>query len=423
MEMLRSSRLMVASSALLLACLIGPSHAFSQQRAKPASDIALPPISWTCPMHPDVVDPKVGTCPICKMNLVSIRLDSIWTCPVHSVIAEAKAGKCPIDGRELIPMTVALTWTCAGRPDIDQIQPGTCADGTPMIAKHTARPHGNHNPQHGGLFFMAADNWHHLEGTYPRQGVMQIYLYDDYTKSLPQDQVQRVKGRIVTNETFDTATRTTKEIAAFPLVSARNGQYLEAKVDVKSLPAQMSAKVKFKDEGPEYRFDFAFPALSKEPPASLPVPPTTRPTAGRRGSPPAPAAASAPIVPTIVVVAPSVDASQVRGVTIPDTVDEMLVELRSRNDQIAGLIQRGAFAEVWVPALQAKDLALALDAHSGQWPLERRKTAEPAIKRLVRTAWLLDALGDLGNRQQLTEAYAQFASAVAAVDAQPSANR
>ena len=108
---------------------------------------------------------------------------------------------------------------------------------------------------------------------------------------------------------------------------------------------------------------------------------------------------------------------------IPDTVEEMLTELKARNDQIGGLIQRGAFAEVWVPALQAKDLALALDAHSGQWPPERRKTAEPAIKRLVRTAWLLDALGDLGNRQQLTEAYARFAAAVAEVDAQPSGNR
>jgi len=31
----------------------------------------------------------------------------------------------------------------------------------------------------------------------------------------------------------------------------------------------------------------------------------------------------------------------------------------------------------------------------------------------VRTAWLLDAFGDIGNRQQIEDAYRQFASAVA----------
>ncbi len=48
----------------------------------------------------------------------------------------------------------------------------------------------------------------------------------------------------------------------------------------------------------------------------------------------------------------------------------------------------------------------------GELEASQRATAEPAIARLVRTAWLLDAFGDLGNRQQITEAYAGFTSAV-----------
>ena len=69
-----------------------------------------------------------------------------------------------------------------------------CPDGTPMIAKRTLRPHGNHNPQHGGQFFMAPDNFHHLEGAYPRAGVFRLYLYDDYARPLPPDAGQTRQG-------------------------------------------------------------------------------------------------------------------------------------------------------------------------------------------------------------------------------------
>ena len=376
--------------------------ASAQQRpAKSPSDIDLPPVSWTCPMHPDVVDSKTGNCPICKMNLVSVRLDSIWTCPVHSVIAERKAGKCPIDGRDLIQVTVAVTWTCPGHPEIDQAQPGVCPEGTPMAIKRSTRAHGNHNPQHGGQFFMAPDHWHHLEGALPRAGMFRLYLYDDYTRPMPIDQLKAATGRIVTKERFDNASRTSKEEAAFPLKLARKGSYLEGVLDVKSLPAQIAAKIKFKEDGPEYRFDFTFDAFSKEPRA-----PSS--SASTRAKTPADIAA----VPAAATTSTPNQAFAAIEVSIPDTVEEMFAELAGRNERIRELIGRGAFGEVWVPAFQAKELALAIEAHTGQFPEARRPVAESAVKRLVRTAWLLDAYGDLGNRQQLTDAHERFQSAV-----------
>ena len=66
-----------------------------------------------------------------------------------------------------------------------------------------------------------------------------------------------------------------------------------------------------------------------------------------------------------------------------------------------------------MPAFQARDLALALEQRVNGLPPERRDKAIPAIERLVRMAWLLDATGDVGNRQQLLDAYAVFSSAVA----------
>jgi hypothetical protein len=398
-----------------------PAAAEQAARARTAPQPNVPPVSMTCPMHPDVVESNPGDCPICKMRLVPVRLESVWTCPVHAVIAEDHAGFCPIDHRDLIQVTVAVTFACTAHPEISQIERGTCPDGTPMITVRTLRPHGNHNPQHGGQFFMAPDNTHHLEGTYPRARLFRLYLYDDYARPLPADQIRGVKARVVTKETFDTTTRTTKEIAAFPLVRSAGSGYLEARVDSSSLPAQMTAKVQFKSDAPEYRFDFTFPALSRKP-----APPAAAPGTSGKSSPVgrirAPTASAAPVAapaaaasnataPPASEPAGGIDPSQVSG-PIPETVSEMLAQLKTRNEQVAELVQRGAFGALWVPAFQARDLAIALEAHLGELSAAGRDAAEPAIQLLVRTAWLLDAFGDIGNRQQIVEADAIFASAV-----------
>ena len=188
----------------------------------------LPPVSMTCPMHPDVVEPKPGSCPQCKMALVPVRLETAWMCPVHTTAMSDRDGTCPICRRQRIQARVAVTYTCDGQPGIDRLDPGRCPDGSPTIARRTLRPHGNHNPQHGGQFFMAPDNWHHLEGIYPRERVFRLYLYDDYARSLSPAAMKRVQARVVTRETFDPATRRTTEIAAFPLRVSANGAYLEA---------------------------------------------------------------------------------------------------------------------------------------------------------------------------------------------------
>jgi hypothetical protein len=68
-----------------------------------------------------------------------------------------------------------------------------------------------------------------------------------------------------------------------------------------------------------------------------------------------------------------------------------------------------------VPAFRAKDLAIALEPHLAHLAGPKRDAGEPALERVVRGAWLLDAAGDVGNRQQVEAAYSTFTAGVADV--------
>jgi len=366
--------------------------------ARPVQGESLPPISFTCPMHPEILEDKKGSCPICRMDLVGIRLDSVWTCATRPLaVVETKPGRCPIDGSALVQVTAAVSWTCPGT-STESVSPGSCADGSPMVKRFASRAHGNHNPQHGGLFFMAADNWHHLEGAYLPSGVFRLYFYDDFTKPLALAELRGVTASVVVKDS-----RTAKETTV-PLV--RSGRYLQASIGKLPLPAEMYTHVVFKPGAPHNRFDFAFETYSKEPHAA-PAPTMTRATpAPIPGTPPA-----APTgVPSGAELSSGIDPALVQ-LPIPDTVPEMLAQLRTRTDQIRVFIDRGSFASIYVPAFQAKDLALALDAHKNELAADRRKAVEPAIAKLVRSAYLLDAFGDLGNKQQISEVYTKFVEA------------
>ena len=300
------------------------------------------------------------------------QTESVWSCPVHAIVDEQNPGKCPICRRDLVLVTATITWTCADHPEIDRPVRGKCADGSPMEKRYTQSTHANHNPRHGGLFFMAPDLWHHLEGAYVDE-VMRVYLYDDYTKPLAPELGRAVTGRIVTKETFDPATRTTREITVFPLRMSADGEYLEAHVGRLKFPADLTAKLRFIKGGDEYRFDFTFAEYSVD------------------QNPAVAGAASLFEVPD--------DAAQVRRL------------LAERVTHIGELVKKGSFGEVWVPAFQAKDLALALDVQTSQLPAERRLPARSALERLVRAAWALDAAGDTGNRGDVEDAYAGLANA------------
>jgi hypothetical protein len=376
----------VTTALILLLAIAVRAREQSPPRSVPAVRSAaassLPPVLQTCPMHPDVVEEQPGTCPVCQMKLVPVRLQSVWSCPLHPAIARDAKGRCPVCGRPLVQMTMALTWTCKGRADLDVIQPGRCPDGSPMIAKRTLRPHGNHNPQHGGQFFMAPDNQHHLEGTLPAARLFRVYVYDEYARPLPPARIKQVAGRVEVNG------------RAIPLTASIAGSYLEGRVDAARFPEQMTAKLRLAKDAPEYRFDFSFTGVTREP---------ARAASARQAAPPAARPAATAVDPALI------------QLPIPASLTGILAQLRTRTTQVKTLIDQGNLAAVFVPAFQARDLALALEDRLQELPPVNRDIAAPAIARLVRTAWLLDSYGDLGNREQLAQAYPEFSAAAAEI--------
>jgi hypothetical protein len=366
----RCFRVALAVVALLTSLWTPPLHLHAQEAD-------LPPLVYVCPMHSDQVSHEDGECPICKMGLEPMRLDQVFTCPVHAVVAEKEAGKCPICGRTLGQVTVKVAWRC-GDVDKDLMEPQRCKDGSAAIRVQRAAAHGNHNPQHGGQFFMAQDYWHHIEGVYPSPGVFRLFIFDDYTKPLAAEKVQAVHARLV-QETTNPQTFAVTEVASVPLVAAEGGAYLEAKIDTVPLPANLVLQAVFTDGGKEQRFDFTFDAYSAD---------------------------SAP---------PALDVATRLMMDVPDDPPSLLKMLVERRDALKEIVGRGGLSEVWVPALQGKDLALALELHAREFPDRRRAAVAAATHEVVQAAFRLDSSGDRGEREAVQRAAEQFDRGVSAL--------
>jgi hypothetical protein len=291
------------------------------------------------------------------------------------------------------------------------------------------RAHGDHNPRHGGLFYMAQDQWHHLEGTYPRAGLFRAFFYDNYTQPID---AKAFSGSVVL-QAIDPATSTHKDVATFPLRLARDGRTLEATLKNDPRPSKeaattMVAKIKMSKDGPEQPFTFAFVGYSKEPvsapaPAAPPSKPattaatTTTAAATEAASPPAPQI-TVPSLPPVENCEPNMARTDalLLSDSLPKNSKALLTLLDMCSHEVQKLVQGSQFGYIYQPTMLGKDIALALENYINEVPAARRAQASDAIRRTVLAAWELDMFGDMGNQEKITQAFNHFAAAIAAVE-------
>ncbi len=227
----------------------------------PAGD-ELPPVSYVCPTPAEAsyLNDRPGRCPGSGEALVAVRLVTAFSCLKNQVFLRDAPGVCPMDRSELVPVTVAMHFTCKNDPGVREMNPGRCADGSARVKAFERRPHGDHNPRHGGDFvFMAVDQWHHVEGTFVAPGIIRLYLYDDMARPIS---ASTLTGRVAL------ADANGREVGpSTPLTLARMPDHsaLEARVAGTTFPFNIKVFVKFKPTDKEQVFDFTFKEYSREP--------------------------------------------------------------------------------------------------------------------------------------------------------------
>jgi hypothetical protein len=125
--------------------------------------------------------------------------------------------------------------------------------------KSGMKPHMDHNPKHGGTFFMAMDEMHHLEGVLEPPGIFRVYVYDEYTKALSTEKMKQVSGTVQLGEAEDAPKN--------PLKLSKDGKTMEmALPSGTKLPVTLTLLMRFPGMAANARpelFTFQFSEFTK----------------------------------------------------------------------------------------------------------------------------------------------------------------
>jgi hypothetical protein len=152
-----------------------------------------------------------------------------------------------------IPRVYSCPMKCEGEKTYSQA--GDC----PKCGMHLTRlkEHMDHEPKYGGVFFMAPDKYHHLEGTLSASNEFRIYFYDNFTKPIGAEKF--TAEATVRQKDGDASTAKPLTLKLEP-----GKNFLAGEVDSgMKLPLAIKAFIDFKDGQRPQVFDFEYDAPSQ----------------------------------------------------------------------------------------------------------------------------------------------------------------
>jgi FtsP/CotA-like multicopper oxidase with cupredoxin domain len=105
-EVLRRAPELEAERQQLDAWLAAPPDKVLALVAQMDDPAAMPegagPVTYACPMHPEVISDEPGRCPKCGMKLLATAAPTSYVCPMHPEVTSDEPGRCPKCGMKLL---------------------------------------------------------------------------------------------------------------------------------------------------------------------------------------------------------------------------------------------------------------------------------------------------------------------------------
>jgi DNA-directed RNA polymerase subunit RPC12/RpoP len=131
------------------------------------------PVTYTCPMHPEVTSDQPGRCPKCGMKLLATQAPAptAYACPMHPEVVSEEPGRCPKCGMKLLatqaPTAAPTSYVCPMHPEVTSQEPGRCPKcGMKLLAAQSV-PQPSPGHDHPGMDHdggHAAEHDHHGDG-------------------------------------------------------------------------------------------------------------------------------------------------------------------------------------------------------------------------------------------------------------------
>lgn len=212
------------------------------------------------PPLPSVSAPSAPAPRSRRLGVFLIALGLVWT-SAFAVVDRFMLADPPVKEIAAPEPEYACPMKCGG--GARHRQPGRCpVCGMALVrARGDKLAHADHTPKHGGQFFMARDQRHHLEGTLGAHGVLRIYLYDEFT--LPLDP-QGCAGEVTVQSTDSRG-----EPLGAPLMDSlrvdRSRSALVTQLPPSfALPCEVEAWLRFPGAREPELFNFSFKEMRNE---------------------------------------------------------------------------------------------------------------------------------------------------------------